>query len=339
MIEQELLERAGRFLRDGDHYLLTTHIRPDGDALGSMVAMARWLRRTGKRTTCLLLSPPADRYACCLAGEPVLVLPESGIPTDCYQADRMIVLDTAALPQLEGLEPLIENPIGPVMVIDHHVSGDGIGQVRLVDHEAAAAGIIVAELIEHVGGTLDRELADPLFVAVATDTGWFRFSNTDARTCRWAAAMLECGVEPDVLYRDIHQTCRPSRLRLLGELLSQMELHADDRIAVLAVTRDMFQRHSAAATDTENLIDAPQEIGSVIVAILLTELPDNRVRVSLRSKHTIDVNRVASTFGGGGHVRAAGTYFNGTLAQAKAAVVQELAAALEQAATESPSRG
>jgi phosphoesterase RecJ-like protein len=203
------------------------------------------------------------------------------------------------------------------LVIDHHITADGLGDVELIDTTAAAAGLIVYDLLKCAGWPLTEKIARALFVAVATDTGWFHFANTDSRTLTVAAELTGAGAKPSQIYHDLYQNFSPQRFRLMAAMLTSLELHFDGRFAVVRLSRQDFERTGAAHKDTENLIDECRRIGAVEVAALFVELKDGRIRCSLRSRGAVDVRQIAQKFGGGGHKMAAGTYLPAPLDNAK----------------------
>lgn len=312
--------------------LITTHVRPDGDACGCMRAMMDVLREKGKTVFPLLLSPPAAWYAA-LFEQKVPVLGNDitqsqlmeGYFEDC---DLIVLLDTNSMIQLPGLDSWLGSIQGrkKLLVIDHHLTGDGLGDVELIDPEAAATGEIVFDLFKVGGWPITAPVAEAIFVALSTDTGWFRFGNADSRIFHTAAELINAGARPDVLYRRLYQSFSPARLRLMVRMLEHLELHEEERIATQYILRKDFDDTGATGPDTENLIDECQRIGTVEAAVLLVELSDGRFRCSLRSKGAVDVRAIAQKYGGGGHTLAAGVTLDGPLEKAKERIVFEITA-------------
>jgi phosphoesterase RecJ-like protein len=241
---------------------------------------------------------------------------------DINRYDALLVVDTGTWSQLPGLKERVENWRKPKLVIDHHLTQENWADVKLVVTEAAAAGEIVAELLQKWGIELDRELATMLYVAIASDTGWFQFSNTRPFTMRLAATLMEAGVDTDRLYQQLYQNERPQRVLLQTRAMQSMELLASGKLAVMTIRRQDFADTGAHVPDTENLINIPLQIRTVEVSLLFIEPPDDGpVRVSLRSKGTVDVAKFAEQFGGGGHARASGLKLEMTLDKAHGAVV------------------
>src|SRR5687768_2028512 len=295
--------------------LVTTHVRPDGDALGSAAAMVLGLRQKGIHAEVLLLSHLPRKYAFVfLENEIPYHDAEKGWPQglslDSY--DALLVVDTGTWSQLPGLQERVLAYPKPKLVIDHHLTQEDWADTKLVLTQAGAAAEIVAELLQMWDVDLDPRIASVLYVAIATDTGWFQFSNTRPYTLRLAAQLMEAGVDTDRMYQLIYQNERKERVSLQARALSSLELLENDRLAVIRVTVKDFEETGANVPDTENLINLPLQIATVEVSLLFTEPRDfGPVRVSLRSKGQVDVARFAEKFGGGGHARAAGLKVDG----------------------------
>ena len=308
--------------------LVTTHVRPDGDALGSTAAMALGLRAKGIDATVLLLSHLPSKYAFAYTdlGVPH-VDAEKGWPDslDLSAFDAVLVVDTGTWSQLPGLKDRLATFAGAKLVIDHHLTQEDWATVKLVDTSAPAAGEIVAGLLTAWGAAFTPAIATALFLALVSDTGWFQFSSTRPATLRLAADLMEVGVDTDALQQRIYQNERPQRLALHLRVQQSMQLLADGRLAVMRATADDFRAVGAAPADTEALINVPLQIRTVAVSCLLTDPGDGGpIRGSLRSKGTVDCAAFAQRFGGGGHARAAGLKYAGTLTDAYNAIVPAL---------------
>jgi phosphoesterase RecJ-like protein len=240
-----------------------------------------------------------------------------------------LVLDTGTWSQLPGLKEMLAGFAAPKIVVDHHLTQEDWADFKLVVTDAAAAGEIVADLLKRWEVPIDRAIASALFLAIATDTGWFQFSNTRPKTMRLAAELMEAGVDTERLYRLAMQNERPQRLSLAGCALQSLELLAGNRLAVMSLTQGDFQKTAAGPQDTENLVNLPMQVGDVEVSVLFVESPANEpIRVNLRSKGGVDVAAFAQRYQGGGHARAAGLKMTGDLAAARRAIAQALAAEL-----------
>ena len=177
--------------------------------------------------------------------------------------------------------------------------------------------MLIYDLFRKAGAPMTRQAAEGIFASIVSDTGWFRFSNTDARTLQAAARLLGRGVHPDELYQTYYMSDKPARSRLLGAVLSQLELHAEDRVAVLCVTPDLLERCGAARSDAEDLVNEPMRIGMVEASVLLSSLDAGVIKVSLRSKRVVNCASLTAELGGGGHERAAGVRIKSDLESVK----------------------
>ncbi len=312
--------------------LVTTHVRPDGDALGSVAAIILGLKKVGIDAEALLLSHLPRKYAFIFNDYKIPFIDVEQAWPDPFPLERfdaLLVVDTGTWSQLPGLKERVENWPKPKIVVDHHLTQESWADVKLVDTQAAAAGEIVAELLEHWKIPFDSAIATALYLAITSDTGWFQFANTRPHTLRMAADLMEAGVDTIRLYELLYQNERPERVALQARALQSLELLADGRLAVMRVYKKDFQETRANVPDTENLINLPLQVGSVQVSVLVTEPGDfGPVRISLRSKGQLDVAKFAEQFGGGGHARAAGLKMEVPMQQAHDQVVAELLRAL-----------
>jgi len=287
--------------------LVVTHARPDGDALGSLAALCGAARAAGKQTATLVPGDVPERYDFLLAGD--RPAPAERFAELANWADAVIIVDTCALAQLDGLDDQLAAAREKIVVIDHHATTDDIGALRWLDTSAAAAGVMVGELLDALGWPVDLKTAEALLTAMTTDTGWFHYSNTDGRCLRAAARLFDAGVEGDKLYRRLFQADRPERMMLLSRALASLELPAAGSIATMKLRLADFAETGARQDETENIVNEPMRMGRVEVSMLLVQTPDDGgrcIRVSLRSRGGVDVAAIARRFGGGGHVRAAG---------------------------------
>jgi phosphoesterase RecJ-like protein len=296
-------DRLAARLASAGAILCLTHVNPDGDGLGSIIAFIEAARQAGKKALPLLHEPPPHRYDFLLGEEQLAHGP--AFESLARQADTILVLDTCSNAQLADLAEGIERHRDKVVVVDHHATGDDIASLRWVDTSAAAVGLMTMELIDALDWPLTDRARLGLAVAITTDTGWMRFSNTDARCLRAMARLIESGIRPDELYRRIYQTDRPERLALLQRVLSSLDLLAEGQLAVMHLRASDFAETGANQEDTENLINEAMRLEDVEAAIILVENGE-QTRVSLRSRSNVDVAEIARQFGGGGHARAAG---------------------------------
>ena len=329
MINSNDFQKAVELINKSDNILITTHTRPDGDACGSLVAMYDTLTALGKKVKLILLSPVPEWYEFLFA-EKVPVLDDDITLDQLKQGqyavpDLVMITDTNSYSQLPKFDQYLKQNDKPVLVIDHHVTADGLGDVELVDTTAAAASLIVLDLLEYASWPITEKIARALFVAIATDTGWFHFSNTDSRVHRTCAELIDAGANPTQIYHDLYQNFSHQRFKLMTAMLNTLELHLDGRYATQHLLQRDFEQAGAAHEDTENLVDECRRIGTVEASALFVELKDGRLKCSLRSTGTIDVCKIAQKFGGGGHKMAAGVHLPGPLENAKQLIFDAVA--------------
>ncbi len=327
-LSSEDYQRAARVIAGCSRVLVTSHIRPDGDAIGALVAMRSVLQRLGKEPIAVTLDPVPPKYELLVQTEPLDLWQRGQRAIAGNAPEAVVVIDTCTRNQIEPIAPYLESLRCPKIVLDHHTTREDMGDVYLIDKSASASCVLLLEWADAVGWPIDDTAAEALFVGISTDTGWFRFVNTDARTLRSAARLIEFGLQPGAIYERLFLRDSPGRLRLLGALLGTLELHADGRVAVVCLTQEMFRQCGARPGETEDLINEPQRIASVLATILLVEQDDDRVRISMRSKSTINVAEIAEQFGGGGHERAAGAWLPGRLEDVKDPVIQAVCSRL-----------
>lgn len=320
-------EIAARLL-GAKRIVLCTHANPDGDGLGSMLALARSARATGREARVVVAGDLPRKYRFLFEDETPIGVDELSASGDW--AEAIVLVDTTAVEQLGEMAAPLGGRLEKLVVIDHHAAGGEFGPVQWVDPAASAAGLLVGELLDELDWPVDVDVARCLTVAVLSDTGWLRFSNTDGRTLRALAAWLETGVEPDVLYDRLFQRDRVERLRLMARVIDSLELYHHCRLAVMTIRKEDFARTGARREETENLINEALRVETVEVAVLLTETPE-LVRVSLRSRSEVDVSAIAAELGGGGHARAAGLKADRDIDQLRAELIRRARRALDSA--------
>jgi len=329
MITKEDLQRAIELVDKSERILVTTHTKPDGDALGCLVAVCEALRIIGKNVKPLLQSPTPDWYKFLLT-EKVPVLGEDIQSEDLKSGrfgkfDLVIILDTNSPGQLPKFKDYLKQNNKPILVIDHHMTSDGLGAaVELIEADAAATALVVLELFKYSGWEITETIAEALFVATATDTGWFQFNNTDGRVFSACAELINMGVKPTVLYHKLYENFSQSRFRLMIAMLNTFEPLLNDQFAMMHITQQDFERSGATYADSENLINECRRIKTVDTTALFIELDDGKIRCSLRSKGAVDVGEIAAVFGGGGHKMAAGTFVPGPMENAKKLILEEV---------------
>jgi len=304
-------------IRDSRSFLLVGHERPDGDCLGSQSALAQVLQTLGKQVCVMNPDPPAPEFAYLAEPTALQHWTDRGLP----EHDVCVLLDFNELGRTGVMAEALRAAPSKKIVVDHHPhDGEPWWDACYVDVSAAATGLLVYRIARELGVTPDHLIARAVFTSMVTDTGWFRYSNTDAETLSVAAELITHGVVPSDLYRAIHQHARPSEPVAMARALERTEYHADDRLAIVDIP--LPKDGEPELVDTDTVLDVLRAVGTVEVVCLLRERPDGTVKLSARSKTVYDVNALARKFGGGGHVKASGATIQGSLADAHRRMVE-----------------
>jgi len=321
-------QKAVELINQSKRILVTTHTRADGDACGSMAALNEAFTAEGKECKLLMLSAVPQWYKFLFDKRPAILgedISLENLKADRFGApDLVMIIDTNSHNQLPGFSDYLKENKKPVLVIDHHITSDGPGDVELIDTTAAATAVIVFDLFKSAGWQITRKIAVALFAAIATDTGWFQFPNTNSKVHQVAAELTAAGVDSAKIYQNLYQNFTPARFRLMTAMLNSLELYLDGRYAAQQLTQTDFEKSGASQADTENLIDQCRKIAGLEAAALFIGQPDGKIRCSLRSRGTVDVREIAQKFGGGGHKMAAGTHITGSMQQAKKLIYDEI---------------
>lgn len=330
-----------KWIKRSRRILVTTHTKPDGDAVGSSLAIVRAIARAGGDAELVYTGPWPSRFDRIVVPDRPIHIENEATERDprLPEPDAVLVVDTGNWSQLREIAPWLRSRRDKSAIVDHHRAGDAdVATRRLIEPEAAAAAEIIAQLcVELLGletpAKLPRTIAEPLYLGIASDTGWFRHSNTTPATLLLASQLLAAGVDHPVLYQRVEQGDRIERLKLISRALGSLELFDEGRIAVSAISKGDFESTGGTQGDTGGFAELPMSIASVRVSAALTEV-DGEIRISLRSKSAdgphglVDVNSAAGALGGGGHIQAAGARTSGSIESAKQAVLRELRARL-----------
>jgi len=344
-------EQVAEFIRAKRSIVVLTHAKPDGDALGSALAVARAAESVGVAATVWLLGPfpgwlerfAGDTPVVKLSADPKnagQVLP--GMPTD--EPEGVVIVDTGSFGQLAPLDAWVRTRHSKCAIVDHHLHGDAAAaDVRLITSRSASCTEALAPVIDALlglglesGAKLPLAVAEPMYLGLATDTGWLRYSNTTSATLRLAARLIDSGVDHAAIYEAVEQQHKAMRPMLLGLALSSLVMHAGGKVAFMTLLDEPLRKLGAVGEDTGGFAEPLLAVQSVQVAATFTQMPvqpDGRAltKVSLRSKPgpgAVDVAAVANTMGGGGHARAAGIKVYLPVPQAEAAVLAALGAAM-----------
>jgi phosphoesterase RecJ-like protein len=291
-------------IRSRQRFVLSSHSRPDGDSIGSQLAMVYALRALGKEAIAVNADP---------APPPLMQFP--GVPDIRIapavdgEFDAAIIMECSDLARtgVSGLDRSF------VINIDHHPGNTGFGQLMWFDSSAAACGEMVFDLVKALGVPLSREIATHVYLAILTDTGSFHYSSISPRTFEICRATIEAGVDPVLVARNVYDSNSMGRLKLFGAVLSAMQIDGTGRIAIVYLDHEMAREAGGTYEDTEGLINLPLTVKEIEAVVFFKQTEGEQYRVSLRSKGDIDVGGVAKTFGGGGHKNAAGCTVSGAI--------------------------
>jgi len=301
--------------------LISVHKSPDGDALGSQIALMLALEKMGKTVTCHNLDPVPQIYRFL----PHQARITSG-PNVAGRFDAMIVLDSD--PPRTGLFAG-DYPASTLINIDHHITNPRVWPLTWLEASASATGEMIYRLVQQAGLPIDREMALCLYTSIFTDTGSFRYSNTSPECMRISAALLEAGADPWLVTENVYESNSYNRLKLLGTVLGNMERSPDHRMAWVVVTDDLFQKTGTTSEDTDNFVNYVRSVIGVEVAILFRQTAPKQYKISLRSKGRVDLSSLAQALGGGGHKNAAGSTLDGTLEDIRIKVLGEVAKVIQ----------
>ncbi|MDO8461531.1 MAG: bifunctional oligoribonuclease/PAP phosphatase NrnA [Deltaproteobacteria bacterium] len=308
-------------IQKNHNFIVTSHANPDGDALGSMLALGAGLKFLGKKVKIysrdgvpktLAFLPNTNLVSRDLTvDEPF----DAGFIVDCAEKERVgdIFRDS------RGIKKLI--------VVDHHLKSGRCGDINLIDAKAPSTGELVYRLLKKLKVPISKEIAVPIYCTLVTDTGGFRYSNTNSKTLKTASELVRLGAEPWFVSKNVDENYSASRFKVLGKVLETMTLSPEGHLAYGLLTRKMLSEAGAAVEDAEGFINFFRSIGTVEVAVQFREESDNLYKVSFRSKDRVDVAAVANQFGGGGHARASGCTLKGSLQEVQSKILK----AVEQA--------
>jgi phosphoesterase RecJ-like protein len=293
----------------GQRFYVTSHQRPDGDAIGSAVAMALALHALGKEATVVMDAVPPSFL------QPFPHVDRIRITTEVDDAaDAALVMECSTLDRtgVRGLDR------SPVINIDHHPGNANYGTLNWIDESAAACGELVFTLIDALGVSLTPDIATHLYLAILTDTGSFRFSHLTPRTYELAGRAVAAGADPQWIARTHYDSNSLARVRIFGAVLNGMSIHAGGRVALLMITEQLARDLGGTYDDTEGLINFPLTVKDIQAVAFFKEMGPDDWRVSLRSKGPVDTGRIAKQFGGGGHMNASGCGWKGPIAEGHA---------------------
>lgn len=327
-MNQSLDESAGQFgevLKRSETFLLSGHVNIDGDSLGSMLAMHYFLVQNGKRVRSICFEAPLDRYAFLGADAVVEIFDEARHAEVARTVDCFMMFDFSNPSRMPGLWPLVQSGSAFKVCVDHHQADELPGDLNLHDPSSPATGAIVFDLIRALDGVVDGPIAEALLVAISTDTGWFRYSNTSPRVFLDAAELIRLGgIDASSVYREVYQRNEVALIRLMGRVAANLNDEVDGRLLWATIPYELVEELGVGTFETDELLDLMRTGRDGECVALLRELDDGMVRVNLRSRGAVDVSALAKDIGGGGHVFAAGATMEGPLDHAVRVVVGKL---------------
>ena len=321
MQHKKTLTEFCRALKKYDRFLLACHVSPEGDAIGSIFAMNSLLKRLGKKTTVVNEDPFPKRLSC-LSPKGWNQVSQIKAPPTSFQA--LIVADCPTLDRIGRVKELLTSKT-VIFNIDHHVSNQNFGHYNYVRPEAAASGEVVFDIFKHMKILLTKEEATNLYVALSTDTGSFKYGNTTVHSHNMAAELISTGIDLEKINEELYSTYSLNKINLYSRLLGRVKTTAKGRVAWVAMKREDLEHSGATDEDTEGFIDFLKFLKEVKIAFFLSEsVQDHHVRVSFRSKDAYDVNKIASTFNGGGHKKASGCMLKAPLEKVEEMILKHL---------------
>lgn len=311
------VEEFVKQIQKSQHILILPHVMPDGDTIGSSIALYLALKELGKDVYILLDEEIPDS---------IKFLPCENIHKaldENFEIDAVVAVDSSDLERLGKRRKYID--MAKVCFnIDHHITSTYFADYNLVNPKAAATSEIVYFVMKELGVCITKDMATCLYTALSTDTGSFKYDNTTAQTLEIASKLLACNIDLNKITTEVYQNKSLSKVKLLIEALNTLEFFFEGKVAILSVTKDMLEKTGSKVQDTSGLIETARDIEGVEVSVLLKELSDDQIKVGFRSKYDVDVSEISSTFHGGGHKKAAGCTLNGNIESAKEKIITKM---------------
>jgi phosphoesterase RecJ-like protein len=303
-------------INEGRSFLITAHVRLDGDALGSELAMYLMLKKLGKDVVIYNQDHTPERYRFLPSAQNII----HNI-NNVEQYDVGIVLDCSDLARVGDEEDKI-GKIKRLINIDHHISNNGFCSLKMLDAHASSTGELVFRLMREMRFKMSKDICTNLYSAIITDTGSFRYSSTTNETFFAVGNLVENGADPQWIAENVYENDSPARLKLLAKALATLSLDLESKVGSLVVTQKDLLETGAAWEHTEGFVDIPRTVGGIEVSILYTQRGDNNFKLSLRSKAKVNVEKVAKKFGGGGHIHASACWMKGDIESIKSQIIK-----------------
>ncbi len=315
---EDLANRIGQNRR----FLVSSHIRPDGDAIGASLAMKRILDRMGKEAVWIMDSAVGSQFDRFYSKDELILFDPK--TSEFSEYDAMVMVDAGEWVRLGGVGEMMRRHAGAKICIDHHIPQNDFDGLRIVDTRSPSTTVLIYRFIQHTGMNFDLALAEPIYLGLIVDTQNFHLPNTTEEAHLIAAHCLRVGVEPNRVYEPVYGTTYFSRLRLMSDAFQTLEILCDGKVGLMYTTRAMFQEAGADEKDDDGFVDMVRTLEGVRVGVYLREESDNTIKVSWRAKGDNNVVASAHRFGGGGHLRAAGATLQGSVEEVKTLVVNDL---------------
>ena len=310
-------------IRKYQDFIISAHIQPEGDAIGSQLALARLLTKLGKNVRIVNADPVPQPLRFMPGSQEIITTREKVGPAPA----AAVILDCPSLERIGWVKDMLGKAV--LINVDHHISNNKFGAENWVDPQAASAGEMVFKLFQEAGVAIDEETAICLYTAIMTDTGSFRFSNTTPQTHQIAAELLRFPIKPEQIYEKIYEVRSLAEMELLGAVLNTLEQVCDSRAVMGHVTLEQFKQYGLGAESTDHFIDVIRMVDGSEVVAFLRELENKEgIKVSLRSKGRVDVNKLAHHFGGGGHPAASGCRIKADMTTARRQLGEKICRAL-----------
>jgi phosphoesterase RecJ-like protein len=311
-----MINKIIRAINEGQSFLITAHVRLDGDALGSELALYLMLRELGKNVVVYNQDHTPERYRFLPAAQNIV----HNI-NNVEQYDTGIILDCSDLTRV-GDEAEKIGKIKRLINIDHHISNNGFCSLKMLDAHAGSTGELLFRLMQAMEFKISKDISTNLFAAIITDTGSFRYSSTTSETLFAAGNLVENGAEPQWIAENVYENDSPVRLKLLARALGTLSLDLESKVGSMVVTQRDLQETGAAWEHTEGFVDIPRTVKGIEVSVLYTQRGDNQFKLSLRSKAKANVEKVAKKFGGGGHIHASSCWMKGDIESIKSQIIK-----------------
>lgn len=327
-MRREVIKEFQKIVSRYRRFLLTVHLNADGDAIGSEIALCRFLKSKGKEVRLLNQEPLPEAYQFLCGNCPVEVFNAERHAALVEDSEVIFLIDNSTPARFASMKDPILRSKAFKVCIDHHPESHPIWHFNIIIDDACATGEIVYDLLVGMEEPITLEIAEALYVAIITDTGHFRFSITNARTHEIVSHLVRVGVNPQKIYQEVYERIPAEYIRLMGCAFENVARENNGKIAYINITRDMIDRCEAHHIDTSDILNPVLTIDKVRVAVLFKELADGRSKVSLRSKGDVDVNLLASEFGGGGHKNASGIVMKEGLEEVRKKILTRLKKAI-----------